>query len=280
MQKHHKILTGVLVVLVVLSAVTLEVLVQNLNQLYTFRSLAVIGNAAYWAPYVAKAEGQCNYKAQNPTSTASGMYQFINSTWSAYSTQVFGKSYRYRYRAADAPALDQDKVFWYVWNSFGSHPWLPSMYVWYTNGHNGTSYKCGNIALLSGKTGGSPGAGGSSSGAGLASCKNICDNLPYEQSGSRDPNTSNGSSCALPNGKKGGCVSFLQNELNDAGCTDENGNKLLVDGVFGNLTRSALVSFQKEANITSDGIAGSITWGKINAGVKCTLGSSPKSGRQ
>jgi len=36
------------------------------------------------------------------------------------------------------------------------------------------------------------------------------------------------------------------------------------DGIFGPLTKGAVISFQRSVNITADGIVGPITTGKLN----------------
>jgi hypothetical protein len=59
-----------------------------------------------------KSESGGNPQAQNPASTASGKYQFLDSTWREYQAkynQQFGTNYNYS-RAADAPADVQDKI--------------------------------------------------------------------------------------------------------------------------------------------------------------------------
>jgi hypothetical protein len=75
------------------------------------------------AACIRKYESGGNYRAQNPTSTASGAYQFINSTWRA----ITGRSDR----AKDAPPSVQDAAFYKLWaGGSGAHHWV-------------TAYKCG-----------------------------------------------------------------------------------------------------------------------------------------
>ena len=42
-------------------------------------------------------------------------------------------------------------------------------------------------------------------------------------------------------------------------------NSLVVDGVFGNLIKEAVMAFQKEYGLTIDGIVGSQTWNKLES---------------
>lgn len=65
----------------------------------------------------------------------------------------------------------------------------------------------------------------------------------------------------LKSGSSGAMVKVLQTSLNDHGA------KLKVDGKFGADTQKALKSFQSKNKLTSDGVAGPATWGRI-AGVK------------
>jgi hypothetical protein len=60
-----------------------------------------------------------HYDAQNRTSSASGAYQFIDSTWRHYAAHV--PSARKYKRAVDAPAVVQDRVFLKAvkWNGLG-----------------------------------------------------------------------------------------------------------------------------------------------------------------
>lgn len=63
----------------------------------------------------------------------------------------------------------------------------------------------------------------------------------------------------LRSGMKHSDVSELQTWLNSKGF-----NAGSVDGSFGPRTRSALISFQRSANISADGVAGNQTFGKMN----------------
>ncbi|MGD1712148.1 peptidoglycan-binding domain-containing protein [Dapis sp. BLCC M172] len=64
-------------------------------------------------------------------------------------------------------------------------------------------------------------------------------------------------------------VKYLQTVLN---ATVAN-NSLVVDGIFGNLTKEAVIAFQKRYGLTADGIVGPNTWGLIDTGkiVRTTL---------
>lgn len=93
-------------------------------------------------------------------------------------------------------------------------------------------------------------------------------------------------------------ISFLQTELNNQGCKDKNGNKLIVDGVageltlsacptikkgaqgnitkwiqeqlkisddsiFGEQTRQAMIIYQENKSLVGDGVVGQKTWTKL-----------------
>jgi hypothetical protein len=69
------------------------------------------------AACIRKYESNGNYRAQNPSSSASGAYQFIDSTWRA----VTGRSDR----AMDAPPAVQDAAFYKLWDGGrGAHHWV------------------------------------------------------------------------------------------------------------------------------------------------------------
>lgn len=66
---------------------------------------------------IKKYESGGNYKALNPSSGASGAYQFMDSTWTAV-TGLPGKAMNY------SPA-QQDSAFWKLWNNgAGAHHWV------------------------------------------------------------------------------------------------------------------------------------------------------------
>jgi len=64
-------------------------------------------------------------------------------------------------------------------------------------------------------------------------------------------------------GSTGQNVRLIQNALNTIGRVYTSIPPLAVDGVFGPITQSAVVAFQREFVLTPDGIVGPITWGKL-----------------
>jgi transglycosylase-like protein len=60
-----------------------------------------------------------SYSARNPTSSAGGKYQILDSTWAAYG----GKSYSDSHPAAVAPPAEQDRVAAAIWADVGSSAW-------------------------------------------------------------------------------------------------------------------------------------------------------------
>lgn len=70
---------------------------------------------------IARCESGGSYTAQNRTSTASGKYQFLNSTWGGYG----GYS-----RAADAPPEVQDAKARDTYARSGTRPWAASQGCW------------------------------------------------------------------------------------------------------------------------------------------------------
>ena len=68
--------------------------------------------------------GRYSYTAENPTSTASGRYQYLDSTWGRVSQA--GRTWTH---AADAPPRVQDERF--VRDiADGTHPWAASQSCW------------------------------------------------------------------------------------------------------------------------------------------------------
>jgi len=61
-------------------------------------------------------------------------------------------------------------------------------------------------------------------------------------------------------GSRGPAVEELQQKLNADGATPP----LVADGIFGPLTRVAVVAFQRKYDLSPDGIVGPLTWGKID----------------
>lgn len=69
------------------------------------------------AACIRKYESGGNYRAQNPVSTASGAYQFLDSTWQSV-TGLPGRAMNY------SPA-QQDAAFWKLWNNGrGANQWV------------------------------------------------------------------------------------------------------------------------------------------------------------
>ena len=82
-----------------------------------------------------------NYTATNPTSTASGAYQFTNGTWQQYASEI-GVDLGLYPTAASAPPALQDAVFAQAVNQNGLNDWTcpncdPAL-VNYLNGNPGS----------------------------------------------------------------------------------------------------------------------------------------------
>ena len=73
-----------------------------------------------------KRESGGNPKAQNPYSSASGLFQFIDATWRAYSRESgIGTQYS---RAKYAPASVQWALARWVVDNKGRYPWKGGNY--------------------------------------------------------------------------------------------------------------------------------------------------------
>lgn len=72
-----------------------------------------------WAipAYIVMCESGGNYRAQNPSSSASGAYQFLTSSWHA------NGGGRYASHAAAAPPWAQHLIAHYYYSRAGSSPW-------------------------------------------------------------------------------------------------------------------------------------------------------------
>ncbi|MDO4282398.1 MAG: peptidoglycan-binding domain-containing protein [Clostridia bacterium] len=77
---------------------------------------------------------------------------------------------------------------------------------------------------------------------------------------SREETSFDESSNVISEGSKGKMVNDLQKYLNMVSEKYPTIPKLLVDGVFGPKTKSAVLEFQKLFNLEQDGIVGQITW--------------------
>lgn len=76
---------------------------------------------------IKQCESGGNYQAQNPTSSASGAYQFLTSTW-----QSLDASAGYA-TAASAPESVQDAAAVELYNAAGTTPWNASASCWSGN---------------------------------------------------------------------------------------------------------------------------------------------------
>lgn len=98
---------------------------------------AVPASAADTGIAVLEAIKQCesggSYTAQNPTSTASGAYQFLDSTW-----QSMDAAAGYA-RAVDAPEAVQDAAAVELYTEQGTTPWLASASCWQAQGYDVTT---------------------------------------------------------------------------------------------------------------------------------------------
>ena len=77
---------------------------------------------------IKQCESGGDYQAENPTSTASGAYQFIDGTF-----QSLDASQGYSH-AADAPESVQDAAALELYNEQGTGPWAPSASCWQAAG--------------------------------------------------------------------------------------------------------------------------------------------------
>lgn len=82
---------------------------------------------------IKQCESGGDYSAQNPTSTASGAYQFLDSTW-----QGMDAAGGYA-RAIDAPESVQDAAAIELYTEQGTTPWLASASCWQGMGFESTS---------------------------------------------------------------------------------------------------------------------------------------------
>lgn len=70
-------------------------------------------------------ESRGDPRAENPTSSASGLFQFLDGTWRSV-TRMSGIGTRYD-RASDAPSSVQWSVARWTVEHIGRHPWRPTV---------------------------------------------------------------------------------------------------------------------------------------------------------
>lgn len=87
-----------------------------------------------------------NYQAQNPTSSASGAYQFLTSTWQSLSASAGYAT------AASAPASVQDAAAIELYNAQGTSPWAASQSCWSALGAVPTTSSTGSSSTGSTST--------------------------------------------------------------------------------------------------------------------------------
>ena len=91
--------------------------------------------------------------------------------------------------------------------------------------------------------------------------------------GNNSGNTDTGTSSSyLQKDMRGDKVKKLQKRLLELGY-----NTGKADGVFGDITLSAVLLYQKNAKITQDGIVGPVTWAKLNSGAASLISNPPQS---
>lgn len=76
-----------------------------------------------WSAVIACESGG-NAKAQNPSSTASGLFQFLDSSWRAYGGT------KYAARAKDATPAQQYEIANHAYAMSGLNPWAASRSCW------------------------------------------------------------------------------------------------------------------------------------------------------
>lgn len=69
--------------------------------------------------YIVACESGGNYGAENPSSTAGGKYQILDTTWYDYG----GVHYPYSHPAAHAPPAEQDRIAYAIFQDSGPSAW-------------------------------------------------------------------------------------------------------------------------------------------------------------
>lgn len=76
---------------------------------------------------IAKCESRLNPLAKNAVSTASGTFQFLDSSWYYYGKMYWGEEF---YTKDKLIAEDNVALAWYVYKSVGVSPWYASRDCW------------------------------------------------------------------------------------------------------------------------------------------------------
>lgn len=86
------------------------------------------GSVLVWEAKIGWCESRDNYRDYNPSSGASGRYQFLKTTWNSNVKMYFAS--KYLGRAMDYPPAVQDAVFVKVFETEGTRPWAASRSCW------------------------------------------------------------------------------------------------------------------------------------------------------
>ncbi len=70
--------------------------------------------------------GHNDLHAKSKTSSASGEFQFINSSWFHYGKELWGDDFYEK----NIWSLDNRELAWYVYKKYGTHDWDASKYCW------------------------------------------------------------------------------------------------------------------------------------------------------
>lgn len=76
---------------------------------------------------IAKCESRLNPLARNPASSASGIMQFLDSSWYYYGKMYWGEDF---YTKDKLLAEDNVALGWYVYQTVGVSPWEESSHCW------------------------------------------------------------------------------------------------------------------------------------------------------
>jgi hypothetical protein len=75
---------------------------------------------------IGKCESQGNMRAKNPTSSASGEFQFIWNTWYGYGLEYWGDAFYEK----NIWTTDNRELAWYVYKKYGTRDWNASKHCW------------------------------------------------------------------------------------------------------------------------------------------------------